>query len=139
MEHNPCPHVHAALSKIMVYFNYYSLFVSVYVISVSLVVKVIMEYNTLYEGQKVDTLRLSSEIDTWKDISGTGLKGNYVNAFPIIACVVGGIGAISYLPCRASLEHFQSLDSFRKASLFWVVSSGRINLVLCLTCFILDV
>jgi hypothetical protein len=38
------------------------------------VVKVIMEYNTLYEGQKVDTLRLSSEIDTWKDISGTGLK-----------------------------------------------------------------
>ena len=30
-------------------------------------------------------------------------------------------------------EHFQSLDSFSKANLFWVVSSRRKNLVLCLT------
>ena len=40
------------------------------------------------------------------------------------------------MPCRGScgddgLEHFQSLDSFRKA-IYWVVSFGRIHLVLCL-------
>ncbi|CAI8010541.1 Extracellular matrix protein FRAS1 [Geodia barretti] len=37
------------------------------------VVKLIMESDTLYEGQKVDTLRLSSLIDAWVDISGTAL------------------------------------------------------------------
>ena len=53
------------------------------VISVFLVVKIIVESDTLYEGQIVDTIRSNSRINIWTDISGTALEGNYVNPFPI--------------------------------------------------------
>jgi hypothetical protein len=49
--------------------------VSVYAISVSLVVKIIVESDTLYEGQIVDTIRSNSRINIWTDISGTALEG----------------------------------------------------------------
>jgi hypothetical protein len=39
------------------------------------VVKIIVESDTLYEGQIVDTIRSNSRINIWTDISGTALEG----------------------------------------------------------------